>query len=185
MPILGKKAVFLGLGAQVKAPLPYFFGGFTQKKCVAWYWSQIMGVSGPPHPKNGHFLPQKGVKMPKLGLKHCFLGFGGQFKAPPPYFAGAGLKETSVAWYGSRKIGISGPPHPIKRPFFRQKWPKIANLGQKSSVFGHGCSVQDPPTLFFRCLTRYIISCMVLKPENRCFRVAPPKKWAFFAQKGP
>ena len=26
LPILGKKAVFLGLGAQFSTPLPYFFG---------------------------------------------------------------------------------------------------------------------------------------------------------------
>ena len=54
-----------------------------------------MGDSGrpPPPPKNGHFCQKKGLKMPILGQKQCFLGSGGQFDAPPPYFARARLKK--------------------------------------------------------------------------------------------
>ena len=55
-----------------------------------------MGDSGPPPPKNGHFLPKNGLKMPILGQKQCFLGWGGQFDAPPPYFAGARLNKHVV-----------------------------------------------------------------------------------------
>ena len=50
--------------------------------------------SGPPPPKNGHFLPKNGLKMPFLGRKQCYLGSGGQFNTPPPYFAGARLKRN-------------------------------------------------------------------------------------------
>ena len=59
--------------------------------------------------------------MPILGQKQCFLGSGGQFKAPAPYFAGSQLKKTYVAGYGSRKMGDSGPSPPPNWPFFAQK----------------------------------------------------------------
>ena len=79
-----------------------------------------MCESGPPPPKIANFCPKKGLKMPILGQKQCFLGSGGQFKAPAPYFAGSRLQKTYVAGYGSRKMG-SGPPPPPKWPFFAQK----------------------------------------------------------------
>ena len=80
-----------------------------------------MGESGPPPPKKWPiFAQKKGLKMPILGQKQCFLGSGGQFKAPAPYFAGSRLKKTYVAGYGSRKMGDSAPPPP-KWPFFAKK----------------------------------------------------------------
>ena len=79
-----------------------------------------MGDSGPPPLKNRHFLPENALKMPILGQKQCFLGSGGQFDAPPPYFAGARLKKTCVAGLGSRKMGDSGPP-PQKNGHFLLK----------------------------------------------------------------
>ena len=48
-----------------------------------------MTDSGPPPPKNGHFLPKNGLKMPILGEKKSFLGLGGQYKPPLPYFTDA------------------------------------------------------------------------------------------------
>ena len=43
-----------------------------------------------------------------------------------------------------------------------------------------------PPYPIFPVLDiKKTMSYMVLKPENGCFRAAPPKKWAFFAQKRP
>ena len=59
-------------------------------------------VDSEPHPpKNGHFLPKNGLKMPILGQKQCFLGSGGQFDAPPPYFANAQLKKTCLTGLGT------------------------------------------------------------------------------------
>ena len=43
-----------------------------------------MGDSAPPPPQKGHFVPKKGLKMPILGQKQCFLGLGGHFKPPHP-----------------------------------------------------------------------------------------------------
>ena len=51
---------------------------------------------GRPPGKKGHFLPGNGLKMPILGQKQCSLGSGGQFDAPPPYFAGARLIKKHV-----------------------------------------------------------------------------------------
>ena len=53
-----------------------------------------MGDSGPFPLRKSHSLPKNGLKMPILGQKQCFLGSGGQFDAPPPYFAGARLRKT-------------------------------------------------------------------------------------------
>ena len=46
-----------------------------------------MGESGPPPPpppKMAIFCQKKGLTMPILGQKQCFLGLGGHFKAPHP-----------------------------------------------------------------------------------------------------
>ena len=50
-----------------------------------------------PPPPNGHFFPNKGLKMQILDQKKCFLGSRGQFKAPPPYSAGAEVTKSCVA----------------------------------------------------------------------------------------
>ena len=184
-PILAQKQCFLGLGGQFKAPPRYFAGARLKKTCVVGYGSRKMGDSPPPPPpKNGHFLPKKGLKMPILGQKQCFLGLGGQFKAPPPYFAGARLKKkTCVAGYGSRKMCESGPPPPKNGQFLPKKRPKNANFGTRTVFFGLGWSVQGPRTLFRRFSTQKNICCRVREPENGFRAAPPPPKWPFFAQK--
>ena len=146
-------------------------------------------------PENGCFraTPAKkwaffAPKLPKnvnIGPETLFPGLGRSVQGPPTLFCRCLTQEniSCMVWKPENRCFGAAPPK--KWPFFGQKWPKIANFGQKSSVFGHGCSVQDPPTLIFGCLTRKNICCMVLKPENGCFRAAPPNKWAFFAQKWP
>ena len=42
--------------------------------------------SGPPPPKNGHFLPKNGLKMPILGQKTVFFGLGWSIRRPPTLF---------------------------------------------------------------------------------------------------
>ena len=109
-----------------------------------------MGDSGlpPPPQKNGHFLPKKSLKMPILGQKQCFLGLGGQFKAPPPYFAGAGLKKRCVAGLGTQKIGDSGPP-PLKNGHFLSKnGLKMPFLCQKQCFLGSGGQFNSLPPYF-------------------------------------
>ena len=87
--MLGLKHCFLGLGGQFKAPQPYFARAWLEKTSVAWYGSRKIRVSGPPHPKNGHFLAKNGLNLPILGKKAVFLGLGAQVKAPLPYFLGS------------------------------------------------------------------------------------------------
>ena len=43
-----------------------------------------MGDSPPPSPRKRPFSLKKGLKMPILGQKQCFLGLGGHFKPPHP-----------------------------------------------------------------------------------------------------
>ena len=101
-----------------------------------------------PTQKMGIFCPKKGLKMPKLGLQHCFWGLGGLFEPPPPYFAGARIKKTSFAWYVSRKIGFFRAAPPKRWPFFGQKWPKIANLGKKAVFLDTGAQFKTPLPYF-------------------------------------
>ena len=89
MPILVLKDCFLGLGGLFKAPEPYFAGARLKKTSIAWYGSRKISVSGPPHPKNGHFLAKNGLKLPIFVKKAVFLCLGAEFKAPLPYFSGA------------------------------------------------------------------------------------------------
>ena len=86
-----------------------------------------MGDSGPPPKKMAISCQKKGLKMPILGQKQCFLGSGGRFDAPPPYFARARLKKTCVAGLGSRKMGDAAPP-PWKMAIF---CPKMVIFAQK------------------------------------------------------
>ena len=81
-----------------------------------------MGDSGPPPKKIGHFLPKKRPKNANFGPKQCFLSSGGQFDAPPPYFAGTRLTKPCVAGLGIQKMGDAAPP-PRKMAIF---CPKIA-----------------------------------------------------------
>ena len=93
---------------------PFFLpqkGQFWAKNSVLWAWvassrpphaiSQVldskknvlqhMGAGKwvsqgrpPPPPKMAIFCQKKGLTMPILGQKQCFLGLGGHFKAPHP-----------------------------------------------------------------------------------------------------
>ena len=77
MPILGQKQCFFGLRP------PYFAGARLKRTCVAGHGNQETGDSGPPQPKNAHFLPKNGLKMPILGRMKCSLGSASQLKPPP------------------------------------------------------------------------------------------------------
>ena len=48
------------------------------------------------------------------------------------WVAGACFKQTSIPWYGSRKIGVSGPPHPKKWQFLAKNGLKLPILGTKT-----------------------------------------------------
>ena len=139
---------------------------------------------GRPTQKMG-FFAQKWPKNAYIRPNTLSFGLGRTIQGPPTLCCRC-LTQKNIGcmlWKpGNRGFWAATPK---RWPFFGQKRPKIANFGQKSIIFGPGCSGQGPPTRFFRCLTRKNMCCMVLTPENQCFRVAPPKKWAFFAQKRP
>ena len=157
IPILGQKQCFLASGGQVDAPPPYFAGARLKKTCVLGLGSRKMGDSGrPPPKKNGHFCQKKGLKMPILGQKQCFLGSGGQFDAPPPCFARARLKKTCVAGLRSRKMGDAAPPPlwkmaifcPKNGHFLPKNGLKMPFLGQKQCFWGSGGQFNTPPPYF-------------------------------------
>ena len=176
----------------LRPPYPNFEVLDSKKRVLHGIEARKWVFQGRPTQKMGIFCQKNGLKMPKLGqkililvLKHCFLGLGGQFKAPQTLFCRwlTQKKIKCMVWKPENKCFRAAPPK--KWPLFGQKWPTIANFWQKGSVFGLGCSVQGPPTLFLRCWTPKNMYCMALKLENGCFGAAPPKKWPFFAQKWP
>ena len=136
-------------------------------------------------PKKWPFFAQKWSKNVNIVPETLFFWLGRSVQGPPTLFCRCLTRKNIGCMVRNRKIGISGAPQPKKLPFFAQKWPTIANFRQKGSVFGLGCSVQGPPTLFFWCWTQKNMCCMVLKPGIGCFKACRPKKWAFFAQKWP
>ena len=148
MPILGRKQCFLGSGGQFDAPPSYFAGARLKKTCVAGLGSRKMGDSGPPPLKKWPFLLQNGLKMPILGEKKWFLGSGGQFDAPPSFFAGAQLKKTCVAGLGPWTMGDSGPPPLKNRHFLPKNGLKMPILGQKQCLLGSGGQFDAPPPYF-------------------------------------
>ena len=124
--------------------------------------------------------------MPILGQKQCFLGSGGQFKAPAPYFAGSRLKKTYVAGYGSRKMGDSAPPPPQNGHFLPKKRPKNANFGPKTILFGLGCPFQGPPPYFADArLKKTCVAGYGSRKMGDSGLPPPQKKWPFFAQEKP
>ena len=92
-------------------------------------------------------------------------------------------RNTSKDLGHNSRTSFSAPSK--KWAFFAQKWPKNVNIDPKTLFPGLGRSVQCPPTLFCGWLTQKNINCMVSKPQNMCFRAAPPKKWPLFGQKWP
>ena len=71
-----------------RPPYPIFWVLDTKKHMLHSIDARKPVYQGCPTQKNGHFVLKNGLKMPTLGLIHCFLGWGGQFQAPQPYFAG-------------------------------------------------------------------------------------------------
>ena len=185
LPILGIKSDVLGLRCSVQGPPTLFFSCLTQKNmCSMVLKPETVGVRAAP-PKKWAFFAQKWPKNANIGPKTLFFGLGRSVQGPPTLFRTCLARKniSCMVWKPENKCFRSAPPK--KWPFSGQKWPKIANFGQKNSVFRPGCSGQGPPTLFLRFLTRKNICCMVLKPENGCCRAAPPKKRAFSGRKLP
>ena len=87
-------------------------------------------------------------------------------------------------WEPENECFRAAPP-PKKTIFLLENGLKMPISGQNSVFLGVGWSLQGPPALFCKCLTQENMCCNVGKPKNGCFRVAPPKKWPFFAQKWP
>ena len=78
-------------------------------------------------------------------------------KRPPPYFAGAGLKQICVAGLGSLIIRDSGPPQPKKAHLLPENDIKVHtnyNCGQKNCFLDSNGLYKPPLTLFVRCLTQ-------------------------------
>ena len=92
----GPKPVVLGSGGQSKAPHPVLRVPNSDKHVLQGMRARKWVIQVRDPQKNGHFLPKKRLKMPILGGKQCFLGLGGQFKAPPPFFAGAQRRRRCV-----------------------------------------------------------------------------------------
>ena len=153
MPILGQKRWFLGLGSHFKAPAAYLASFWLKQTCVSGYGSRKMGVSGPPQPKNGHFCPKMAEKCQFWAKIQCFLGSGGQFKAPSPYLQVLDSNQHVLRGMGLEKLVLQGRPTP-KNGFFAQKWPKMQVWGQKEFFFGLGWSFLGPPTQICRYLTQ-------------------------------
>ena len=72
-----------------RPPYPFFWVLDTKKHMLHGIEAKKWVFQGRPTQKMGIFFPKNGLKMPIMGPKHRFLGLGGQFKAPQPYFAGA------------------------------------------------------------------------------------------------
>ena len=70
-------------------------------------------------------------------------------------------------------LSLQRPPPLGKWPFFAQKWSFFAQKWPKNAIFGPGSvflglawSIQHPPTLFCRCLTKKNMCCRVRNLEN-------------------
>ena len=181
----GQKSSVLGLGCSVQGPPTLTFKYWTQKNMCCMVLKPGNGCCRAAPPKKWAFLAQKWAKNANNGPKTLFPGLGRSVQGPPTLFCRMLTQKNinCMVWKPENKTFTAAPPK--KWPLFGQKWPTIANFWQKGSVFGLGCSVQGPPTLFLRCVTPKNMYCMALKLENGCFRAAGPKKWAFFAQKWP
>ena len=128
-----------------------------------------MGVSGPPQPKNGHFLPQKRPKNAKIGPTTLFFGLGRSVRAPPPpYFAGARIKKTSFAWYVSRKIGFLGPPHPKDGHFLAKNGLKLPIWAKKQCFWTRVLSSRPPYPIFW-----------VLDTKKHMLHSIEARKWEY------
>ena len=184
---LGQKGSVFRPGCSVLDPPTLFVWCLTQKKilcCMVLKPGNGCFKASPT--KKWAFSAQKWPKNANIEPKTLFFGLGRSVEGTPTLFCRCLIKrKTSVAWDGTQKIDVSGPPQRKNGHFLAKNGVNFANFGQKYSVFGLGCSVQDPHTLFVRCLTQRTMHCMVLKSENGCFRATPPKTWPFFPQQWP
>ena len=89
MPFFGE-IFFFGLGWAVQDPLTLFSSCSTQRDMFCRV-KQKRVLQGRPPPKNGHFLPKNGLKLPFISHKKCFLGLEWSVQGPQPYFTGAGV----------------------------------------------------------------------------------------------
>ena len=181
----GKKAVFLDTGAQFKTPLPYIFGCLTRKHICCMVSKPENGRFRAAPTKKWAFSARKRPKNANIGPKTLFFGLGRSVQGPPTLLCRCLTRKNVDCMVWSPETGVSGWPIPKDGHFWAKNDLKLPILGKKRSIFGPGCAVQGPPTPFLRCLTQKNMCCVVLRPENRCLRVAQPKKWAFFAQKRP
>ena len=138
---------------------------------------------GRPTQKKGIFA-QKWPKNANIGPNTLFLGLERTVQGPPTLFCRCLTQENMgcMVWKPGNRCFWTAPPK--RWPFLAQNDLKLPIFWQKSIMFGPGCSVQGPLTLFLRFLTRKNMCCMVFKPENQCFRVAPPKNGHFLPKKG-
>ena len=144
----------MGLRCSVQGPPTLFFWCLTQKNmCSMVLKPETVGFRAAP-PKKWAFFAQKWPKNANIGPKTLFFGIGRSVQGPQPLFRTCLARKNigCMVWKPENTCFRAAPPE--KWPFSGQKWPKIANFGQKSSVFGPGCSGQGPPPLFFRFLTR-------------------------------
>ena len=182
---IGPKTLFFGLGRSIQGPPTLFRTCLARKNISCMVWKPANKFFRYAPPKKWPFSGQKWPKIANFGQKSSIFGPGCSGQGPPTLFFRCLTRENMCCMVLKQKNGCCRAAPTQKWAFLGQKWPKIANFGQKSSVFGLGCSVFDPPTLFFWFLTQKNMCCMVLKPENGCFRAAPPKKWPFSGQKWP
>ena len=110
--------------------------------------------------------------MPFWGQNQCFLGLGGQFKAPHPISQVLNSKKHVFQHMGA---GNSVHQRPQKQwPFAAQKWLKNVNFGPRTVFFGLGSSILDPSPYSAgaqpktRCVPRYGTR------KNSCFKANPP-----------
>ena len=98
-----------------------------------------MGLSRPRHPKNGHFLPKNGLKMPILGQKHYFYwGWVVTSRSLHPIFQVPDTKKNMCCRVWTPENGCLRAAPPKKWPFLAQNWPKNANFEPKTVFFGLG-----------------------------------------------
>ena len=84
MAKMGQNTVFWAWEVSSRPPNPILQVLDSKKTSNVWYGSRKIGFSGPPHPKNGHFLPKNGLKVPILGKKAVFFG-AWVLSSRPPY----------------------------------------------------------------------------------------------------
>ena len=113
IPIFGPNQCFLGSGGKFKEPQSCFAGAQLTICCRVWE-PEWVWVFHPPPPLNGNFLPKRGQNMPILSEKKCFLGLGGQFKAPHPISQVSNPRQDVLQGMRPRKWVIQGRPPPKK-----------------------------------------------------------------------